>query len=70
MGWWESGFNCWGVRGLALVLFLFYVNVSGMRPLSRFLLPAFDDPFSLGYPPRRMVYPATLGDCLLFPCGA
>ena len=28
----ESGFNCWRVRGPALVSFLFYVIVSGMRP--------------------------------------
>ena len=35
-GWGESGFNCWGVRGPTLVLFLFYVNVSGIRPRSRF----------------------------------
>ena len=35
MGWGESGFNCWGVNGPALVLFLFYVNVSGMRAPSR-----------------------------------
>ena len=31
MGVGESGFSCWGVRGPALVLFLFYVNISGMR---------------------------------------
>ena len=31
----ESGFNCWRIRGSALVSFLFYVNVSGMRPRSR-----------------------------------
>ena len=31
----ESGFYCWGFRGPALVLFLFYVNVSGMRARSR-----------------------------------
>ena len=30
----KAGFNCWGVRGTAFVLFLFYVNVSGMRPRS------------------------------------
>ena len=35
MGWRESGFNRWGVRGPTLVLFLFYVNVSGVRPRSR-----------------------------------
>ena len=33
MGWGESGFNCWGSRGLALILF--YVKVSRMSPLSR-----------------------------------
>ena len=35
MEWGESGFNCWRVREPALVSFLFYVNVSGMRPRSR-----------------------------------
>ena len=38
MGLGDSGFNCWrgqGVKGSALVLFLFYVNVSGLRPRSR-----------------------------------
>ena len=35
MGWGEFGFNCWGFKGPALVLFLIYVNVSGMRPRSR-----------------------------------
>ena len=28
----ESAFNCWGFRGQALVLFLFYMNISGMLP--------------------------------------
>ena len=35
MGWGKSGFNCWEFRGPALVLFLFYMNVSGMRPRPR-----------------------------------
>ena len=42
MEWGESGLNCWGIRGPALVLFLIYVNVSGMHPrscLSSHLLP-------------------------------
>ena len=30
-----SGFNCCGVRGPAVVLVLFYVNASRMRPRSR-----------------------------------
>ena len=30
-----SGLNCWGIRGPAFVLLLFYVNVSGMRPRFR-----------------------------------
>ena len=34
MEWGESGFNRWGVRGTALMLFFFYVNVSGMQPRS------------------------------------
>ena len=35
MGRGESKFNSWGSGGSALVLFLFYVNVTGMRPRSR-----------------------------------
>ena len=35
MGWGKSRFNCLGFKGPALVLFLFYVNVYGMRPWSR-----------------------------------
>ena len=35
MGWGESVFNCWGVRRPEIVLFLFYVNVSGMNPRYR-----------------------------------
>ena len=31
----ESGFNCWVVKGPVLVLFMFYVNVSGMHQQSR-----------------------------------
>ena len=31
----KSGFNCLGVKGPALVSFLFYVNVSEMHPWSR-----------------------------------
>ena len=33
--WGVSGLNCWRVMGPTLVLFLFYVSVSGMRPRSR-----------------------------------
>ena len=41
MGCGESGFSCWGggsdgPRSFLFLLFLFYVNVSGMRPRSRF----------------------------------
>ena len=56
------------VRGPALVLLLFYMNVS---PADLFVLPASDDTGSLGFSPRRVVYPtrSTLGDCLQFPCG-
>ena len=32
----ESGFNCWGVRGPVILLFLFYANVSGICSRSRF----------------------------------
>ena len=35
MGWGESGFNCWEVKGPVLEFFLFYVNVSGMHPRAR-----------------------------------
>ena len=35
MGWGKYGFNSWGIRGPALVLFSFDVNVSGMCPQSR-----------------------------------
>ena len=45
-GWGESGLNCWGVRMSALVLFLFYAKVSGMRPVL-LVLPAFNDTGSL-----------------------
>ena len=31
----ESAFNCWGFRGQALVLFLFYMNISRLLPRSR-----------------------------------
>ena len=58
MGWGESGSIVWGVKGLALMLFLFYVNVSGMRPPAvSLVLPAFDDTGSLGSPLRQVVYP-------------
>ena len=40
-----------GFRGAKFVLILFYVNVS------RMYLPTFDDTGSLGFPPRRVVYP-------------
>ena len=63
----ESGFNCWGVRRPELVLFLFYVNVSGMHP---FVLPAYEDSSSLGFHPHWLVYlpRSTLDDWLPFPC--
>ena len=53
MGWGEAGFNCWGVRGPELILFLFYVN----EPAVSLILPAFDDTGSLDFPPRQVVYP-------------
>ena len=52
--WGESGFNCWGVRRPEIVLLLFYVNVSGMRPWS-LVLPAFDGTGFLGSPPGQVV---------------
>ena len=45
-------------RGPVLVLFLFYVNVSGMRPMSSMSVTL--SPWLIG---------STLGDCLPFPCG-
>ena len=54
------------------MLFLFYVNVSGMRPLSHLPPPpAFEDTGSLGFPPRRVVYPpgSTLGEFPRFLAG-
>ena len=40
-------------------------------PAASLALPAFDDTGSLGFPPRRVVYPpcSALGDCLPFHCG-
>ena len=70
-GWEASGFNFGGVRGPSLVLFLFYMNVSEMRPRSRFsskplTIPALwvilRDVWSI-----PVVY--ALGDCLPFSCG-
>ena len=68
-GWGESRFNCWGVRELALVLFLFYVNVFGMCPLSLLSSQALTIPASwvlhVGW---SIPVVSTLGDCLPFPC--
>ena len=73
MGWGESGFNCWGVKGPALVLFLFYVNVSGMRPRSRLSSQPLTIPAPWVLLRVRGLSPcldgSTLGDCLPFPCG-
>ena len=44
-------------------------------PMVSLVLTAFDDPSSLGSPPRQVVYPpnclndSTLGNCLSFSCG-
>ena len=65
MGWGECGFNCWEVRGPALVLFLFYVNVSGISPLSRLS----SQPLTTLAPWVLLWFPGSiLGDCLLFLC--
>ena len=60
-----------GVKGAALMLFLFYMNVSGMCRRSHLPSPTFDGIGFLGSPPRQVVYlPGSyLGDCLPFPCG-
>ena len=66
MGWGVLGSNFGGrVCVPVIVLFLFYVNVSGMPP--------FDDTGSLGSP-RQVVYSpwlhgSTLGDCPRFLVG-
>ena len=66
----ESGFNCWGVRGPALVLFLFYVNVSRMCPQSRLSSQPFTLLAPWVYPPHRVVFHpgSTLGEFIPFPC--
>ena len=53
----------WGVQGPALMLFLFYENVFGIRPLSVLSSQR------LGFPSCRVVYPwgFSLGNCLQFP---
>ena len=48
---WGAWVQFWEVRGPTLV------NVFGMHPRSRSSSPDFDDTRSLGYPPRRVVYP-------------
>ena len=50
MGWGESGFTC-GVKVPALVLFLSYINVSGMHQQSR-----------LSFQPMRILAPWILLD--------
>ena len=46
----ESGFKCWGVKGLAFLFFLFNLTVSDARAVS-VVIPIFYDSSSLGYPP-------------------
>ena len=46
------------VRGPALILFLFYVNISWNAPAISLVLPAFDDIGSLGSPSRQVFYPS------------
>ena len=59
----EPGFKCWGVRGLGLVLFVLCDYIWN-APAILLLLLAFDYTGSLGYLPRRVVYPSgsTLGE--------
>ena len=73
MGLGESGFNCWGVKGYALLLFLFHVNVSGMRPrfhlsyqLLTIPLPGFSSASGNLSP---CLNGSILGDFLPFHCG-
>ena len=70
MGLEESGFNCWGVKGPGLVLFLFYVNVTGMRPRSRLSTQPLRIPAPWVLLPVRCSIPLFKwfhGDCLPFP---
>ena len=53
LGWGQSGLNCWGVRGPAL-MFLFYVCIWN-GPMVSLVLPGFDFTGSLGSP-RQVVY--------------
>ena len=57
MGLGESGFNCWGVRGSALILFLFLSVCIWNAPVVLLVLQAFDNTSSLGSPPCQVVYP-------------
>ena len=70
MGWGEC-VQLLGVKGFALALVLFYVNVSGMRPRSRLsslplTIPAPWVIICVGWSIRVT---STLSDCLPFPCG-
>ena len=58
--------KCWGGRVTARVLFLFYVNVSEMRPRFRLSFQLLTIPAPWVLLPHRVVYPlgSTLGDCL------
>ena len=70
MGWGgESGFNCLGVKVLALLLFLFLCEYIWNEPVVSLVLPAFDDTGSLSSPPHQVVWfhGSTLGDYLPFP---
>ena len=70
---WGSLVQFWGDQGPTLVLFLFYANVSGMRPRSRLFSQLWRYRFPGFSPALGGISPclngSTLGHCLPFPCG-
>ena len=60
-------FNCWEVRGPIFMLFLFYVNVSGMCP--QFCLSSQPLTIPVPWVLFHIRWFITLDDCLSFPNG-
>ena len=67
---WGSGFNCWAVNGPTVVLFLFYLNKSGIHERFRFSSQPLTIPtpglFSASGGLFTCLNGSTLGDCLPF----
>ena len=57
MGWGESRFNCWDVRGAHARVILVLGECIWNEPAVSLVFPAFDDSGTLGSPPRQVVYP-------------